>query len=65
MTLEHTGSTRTTYTFGMDNMTTEANTGGLRYTSTYSADGLRRSVKSPSKTTTFVWDGSDYLQERS
>ena len=35
-------------------------------TNTYAGDGLRRTTKKQgSNTVTFVWDGSDYLQERS
>lgn len=34
-------------------------------THTYAGDGLRRTTKSTTgAVTTFVWDGSDYLQER-
>ncbi|HMS56974.1 MAG TPA: hypothetical protein PKA27_16405, partial [Fimbriimonadaceae bacterium] len=34
-----------------------------RTTHTYDVDGLRRTRQTASTLTTYVWDGSDYLQE--
>jgi YD repeat-containing protein len=39
---------------------------GTRSTYTYEADGLRRSAQEPGGSlTTFIWDGTDYLMEKS
>lgn len=39
--------------------------GFAKYTMTYDGDGLRRSLHIGSTKTTFIWDGTDYLQGRS
>ena len=45
-------------------MTVAQTNATTRETYTYDGDGLRRTKKLGLATTTFVWDGSDYLQER-
>jgi hypothetical protein len=39
------------------------NAAGSLETYTYDGDGLRRSMRVGATTTTYVWDGSDYLGE--
>lgn len=63
MTSERTKSGVTSYSYDMENRITLV-VDPTRTTSTYSADGLRRSLHAGGTLTTFVWDGDDYLQER-
>ncbi len=58
------GSSPVTMAYDKENRMTEYNDAGTRTTYTYSGDGLKRSEKDGSGTTTLVWDGSDYLQGR-
>jgi YD repeat-containing protein len=65
MTREQIGPTSvSTYTYDRENRVTVNNTSGVRETYTNDATGLRRSRNAGGVLTTFVWDGSDYLQER-
>jgi RHS repeat-associated protein len=58
-----TGAIKATYSYTdiNNNLTVAHDAAGLT-TSTYDGDNLRRKIVSGSVTTTFVWDGSDYLQ---
>jgi len=59
------GGSRTTYAYDYENrMRTAIDPGGARSTMAYWADGLRRFLEVGGTRTTFVWDGSDYLQSR-
>ncbi len=59
------GGTRTTYAYDYENrMRTAIDPGGARSTIAYWADGMRRFLEVAGTRTTFVWDGSDYLQSR-
>jgi len=64
MTVEWASSTRTTYSYDMENRLTTTQRFADRTTSTYSGDGLRRSFHADGVLRTFVWNGDDYLQER-
>ncbi|HMS56969.1 MAG TPA: hypothetical protein PKA27_16380 [Fimbriimonadaceae bacterium] len=50
-------------TLDRENRLTAMQTGSGNKTSTYDADGLRRTKRTATAFTTFVWDGSDYLGE--
>jgi len=58
-----TGTIKATYSYTdiNNNLRVAQDAAGLT-TSTYDGDNLRRKIVSGSVTTTFVWDGSDYLQ---
>jgi len=43
---------------------TQNQTGTARTTYAYDGDGLRRRMVTSGGTPTYVWDGTDYLQER-
>ncbi len=59
------GGSRTTYAYDYENrMRTAIDPGGARSTMAYWADGMRRFLEVGGTRTTFVWDGSDYLQSR-
>jgi YD repeat-containing protein len=66
LTLEDTAGVQTGYVYDGENRLIKlTNPDGSVVTHTYQGDGLRRSKQDPGqKPTTFVWDGSDYLQER-
>jgi len=40
------------------------NRGGARTTMTYNGDGQRITRQTGSALTTFIWDGADYIQEK-
>jgi hypothetical protein len=54
-----------TMVYDKENRMVVHNLNGTLTTSTYSADGLKRAEITSAGTTTLVWDGTDYLQERS
>ncbi|MBZ0240208.1 MAG: hypothetical protein K8H77_06035 [Cutibacterium acnes] len=58
-----TGAIKATYSYTdiNNNLRVAQDAAGLT-TSTYDGDNLRRKIVSGSVTTTFVWDGADYLQ---
>jgi YD repeat-containing protein len=56
---------RTTMTYDNENRMIVLNHNGTRSTYTYDGDGLKRAEISASGRTTLVWDGVEYLQERS
>jgi RHS repeat-associated protein len=59
------GGSRTTYAYDYENrMRTAIDPGGARSTMAYWADGMRRFLEVGGTRTTFVWNGSDYLQSR-
>jgi len=59
------GGSRTTMAYDYENrMRTAIDPGGARSTMAYWADGMRRFLEVGGTRTTFVWDGSDYLQSR-
>jgi len=47
-----------------ENRMTLQQVGAARTTYAYDGDGLRRRMVTSGGTTTYVWDGTDYLQER-
>jgi YD repeat-containing protein len=47
-----------------ENRMTLQQVGSARTTYAYDGDGLRRRMVTSGGTTTYVWDGTDYLQER-
>lgn len=49
----------------MNRLTQVLNPDGSRSTYSYAGDGLRRSAQEPGEAlTTFIWDGDDYLMEK-
>lgn len=65
MTVENRGGVLTNFSYSGDNrMVSQVNPDGTRLTNTYQGDGMRRSLQTATRLTTFVWDGQDYLQER-
>ena len=46
-----------------ENRMTLQQVGTVRTTYAYDGDGLRRRMVTPGGTTTYVWDGTDYLGE--
>jgi YD repeat-containing protein len=65
-TLDNANGALTSYTYDPENRLLGVQSDAGLSTYTYSADGLRRSAIEPGKApTTMVWDGGDYLQERS
>jgi YD repeat-containing protein len=67
MTEEDANGSRTTNVFDQENrLTVVRYPDATRSTYTYEADGLRRSTHEPGGSlTTMVWDGDDYLHEKS
>jgi len=66
LTNENRGGVQTSYSYDNENrLAVQTDPDGSKTTMTYQPDGLRRSRRTPSVLTTFVWDGADYLQERS
>jgi YD repeat-containing protein len=59
------GTSRVTMLYDHENRLVGHREGSALTTYTYSADGLKRCELSPAGVTTLVWDGVDYLQERS
>ena len=55
---------RVTMGYDKENRLTSHNDGGTRTTYTYDGEGLKRTEITGAGTTTLVWDGSNYLQER-
>lgn len=57
---------KTTYVYDQANRLVRVlNPDGTRSTYTYAGDGLRRSAQEPGEAlTTFIWDGDDYLMEK-
>ena len=53
-----------TMVYDKENRMVAYNLNGTLTTYTYSADGLKRAEITSAGTTTLVWDGTDYLQER-
>jgi hypothetical protein len=54
-----------TLSYDKENRQISHSMGSTVVTYTYSGDGLKRSEITGSGTTTTIWDGSEYLQERS
>ena len=66
LTNENRGGVQTSYSYDNENrLAVQTDPDGSKTTMTYQPDGLRRTRRTPSVLTTFVWDGTDYLQERS
>ena len=65
MTVENRGGLRTAYTYDRENRVSVKNDVGNRTTMSYNGDGQRVTRQTGSAFATFVWDGSDYIQERS
>jgi YD repeat-containing protein len=65
-TEENLGGSRATYVWDQENRLVRVlNPDGTRSTYSYAGDGLRRTAQeAAASVTTFVWDGDDYLQER-
>lgn len=69
LTQENRKGVRTDWTYdGEDRMLTEVQPDvvpQVRTTHAYGFDGLRRTMKKDSVLTTYVWDGADYLMDKS
>ena len=66
MTVQNVGGTRTTNTYDDEQRLTKVNANGSPSTYTYADTGLCRTAhESGGLLTTFVWDGDDYLTEKS
>jgi hypothetical protein len=59
------GNALVTMGYDKENRQISHSMGSTVVTYTYSGDGLKRSEITGSGTTTMIWDGSEYLQERS
>lgn len=66
---ERTSLGRTTYTWDQENRLLNVLTPGFpaigRTTYTYEPSGLRRSADTGGGLVTYIWDGGDYLMEKS
>jgi YD repeat-containing protein len=65
MTAENRAGVTTQYLYYRENqLRAIIDPSGARTTMTYDGDQMRRTRQTASGVTTYVWDGSDYLQER-
>ncbi len=64
LSLENRGGVFSTYSYDRENRLNVLNDVGALSTMTYAGDGLRRSKQAAGKLTTYIWDGTDYLQEQ-
>ena len=65
LSVENVGGVLTTYSYDTGNHLTKVDASGAVSTYTYDGDGLRRSLQeSGGSLTTMIWDGADYLMEK-